>query len=811
MRDQMEEPDRQYEVLRKEVERLREGLRALQQGKVDVVVNDENEISFIVPKSQIEQQDRELELLFDHMMNGFAYHQVVTDTNGLPIDYVFLRVNPAFEKMTGLTGKDVIGKRVSEVLPDIRKTKFDWIKIYGEVALTGQPVQFEQHFADPINEWYLISAYSPQTTYFAVVMKKITARKKAERALNELAKSLAKAQEIASLGNWEWDVASNTLKWSDEIYRIFGVSKNTFQVSYETFLDCVHPQDRAIVQDAVRAALENDKFYSLDHRIVLPDGSIRIVHEQAETVHKNGELTQLVGTVQDITERKQTEYELRKLSLAVEQSPATVVITDLNGIIEYVNPRFVEVTGYSAEEAIGQNPRILKSGKTPVSRYKELWDKIKSGKTWQGELINKKKNGQLFWENSLISPIKDSDDSVTHYIALKEDITKRKKAEEALDTWRIQYEKTIDALSTEVSLLNDKGEILFVNKACRDSAHQSGNHNCFRGEKGDNYFLICEEAARSNIPKAQTMLSGIRKILSGLSDTFTMQYTSCSPDQATTRWFVATVTFFESKEHKFLVVAHEDITNSVLREKAEADRQIAEKANQAKSEFLANMSHEIRTPLNGIVGFTQTALRLAEREKLTLEKCLEYFTKIRQCGQHLTQLINDILDLSKIEAGVTNVDMGKVDLGGVLGTIWSNFEQRATEKNLQLEISIPENLPPVLADRQKLSQVLINLIGNAVKFTENGEISITAFAREPDVLINVSDTGIGIPQEMLDEIFNKFSQVKGKQGEKIQGTGLGLTITRNLIRAMNGDIWVNSESGKGSTFSFNLKAAHEEK
>lgn len=250
-------------------------------------------------------------------------------------------------------------------------------------------------------------------------------------ALKESEDSLKRAQSIAHIGNWDWDIVKNKLSWSMEIYRIFGLNPLEFSATYEAFLNSVHPEDREFVKKAVDDALYGKKPYGIDHRIVLPDGTVRTVHEEAEVIFgENDKPIQMSGTVQDITGHRQAEAELRRLSMIIEQSINVILITDIKGTIEYVNPMFEKVTGWSKEEAIGRNPRILASGETSRGEYEELWGTIGSGRTWRGTFKNKRKDGRFYWGNAVITPIKNDRGVITHFFAVQEDITEKKKSEE---------------------------------------------------------------------------------------------------------------------------------------------------------------------------------------------------------------------------------------------------------------------------------------------------------------------------------------------------------------------------------------------
>ena len=273
--------------------------------------------------------------------------------------------------------------------------------------------------------------YTDEEMCVICVVRDVTEHVQMEKAMRKNEASLANAQRIAHLGNWEWNIVTNELWWSEEIYRIFGLTPQEFGATYDAFLNSVHPDDREFVKKSVNDALYEKMPYSIDHRIVLPDGSERIVHEQAEVIFDSaGKAIQMNGTVQNATERKRAEEEIKRLFTAIDQSINVVFTTDVKGQIEYVNFMFEQATGYAKEEIIGQNPRILASGETTHAEYEELWDTILAGKTWRGIFKNKKKDGQYYWCNGLITPIRNEKGQITHFLAIQEDITEKIKTEE---------------------------------------------------------------------------------------------------------------------------------------------------------------------------------------------------------------------------------------------------------------------------------------------------------------------------------------------------------------------------------------------
>ncbi|MFA5342571.1 MAG: PAS domain S-box protein [Kiritimatiellia bacterium] len=522
-----------------------------------------------------------------------------------------------------------------------------------------------------------------------------------------------------------WPLAEASGKSMEEVFRI------------------VNAQTRATVRNPIAKVMTSGLVVGLANHtaLIARDGTVRQIADSAAPIKdEEGRIRGVVLVFHDVTERKRVEDELRKLSQATEQSPATVVITDALGNIEYVNPKFTQLTGYSLAEVLGKNPRVLKSGELPPGAYKDLWAAITSGREWHGEFHNRKKDGSLYWESALIAPVMDADKRITHFLAVKEDITERKLAEAALSQ------------------------------------------------------------AKNDLEKAYRQLQDSLELESKLT--------------------------FQ-----------------------------AQAANAAKSQFVANISHEIRTPLNGVIGICELLLET----KMTREQ-LEYTQIIHSSAEALLNIINSTLDFAKIEAG--KMDLAQIDfnLKDILESVTGVLGINAANKKLALISSVAPNVPLNLSgDPGRLRQILLNLAGNAVKFTHTGEVAIEVekvdekcsvfgvqdSGRQPGqniahrsfegssdfdvgrsmlnmasggsaehrtlhtehtspVLLRftVRDTGIGIPADKTSLLFKAFSQVDASLARKFGGTGLGLAISKGLVEQMGGSIGVESVHGQGSTFWF---------
>jgi PAS domain S-box-containing protein len=311
----MKDAEESKEQLMNELEELRQRIAKLEASEAK-----RKQAEVALQKSEAKYRS-----LFENMLNGFAYCKILLDENSQPIDFVYLEVNDSFEKLTGLRKEDVVGKRVTEAIPTIEDTHPELFDIYGKVALTGKEAEFDIYF-EPLDIWLSISVYSPQKGYFVAVFDNITERKQAEVALRNSEERLKQAQRIGAVGDWEFDVASQEIYWSEEVYRLFERDPGQGPPTYEENMAYYYPEDSKKLQEQVRRAIESGEEFDTDYRLKLPSG--KSVYQRGIITTKkdqNGRVIKLYGTVQDITERKRAEEALRKAHDGLEQRTAELV------------------------------------------------------------------------------------------------------------------------------------------------------------------------------------------------------------------------------------------------------------------------------------------------------------------------------------------------------------------------------------------------------------------------------------------------------------------------------------------------------
>ena len=576
-------------------------------------------------------------------------------------------------------------------------------------------------------------------------------------------------------------------------------------------------------------------------------GTLCIFRYKNEAIPENIiELSRAIGGQLGFTlENARLFDESRKFRLGLDRSADAVFLTDIEGTIVYVNPSFEKVYGFPPEESIGKKPNIIKSGVTLQEQYKYFWETLLNKETISGEITNKTKDGRLIPIDGTNSPILDEEGNILGFLAIHTDITKRKEDEIALQR-RNEYlaasaeigrlvTSTLDLeaiFKRSVNLIIERfdfyyASIFIINESGDNAVLQEGT-----GEAG----LILKErghkiAVGSNSTVGKATGSGEVVVINDTILDLIHQHNPLLPETKSEAAIPlkigdrtigsidiqsTEVNAFSEDEIAILQILSDQIAVGIdnARSYNLAQQAVEEmrEVDRLKSQFLANMSHELRTPLNSIIGFARVILKGIDGPTTELQQ--QDLTAIFNSGQHLLGLINDILDLSRIEAGKMDLTFDEVNINELISSVMSTSVGLVKDKPVELKTEVEEGLPLIRADAMRIRQVLINFLSNASKFTEEGDIIVKATLDksnkgQPSVTVRVIDTGPGITEEDQKKLFQPFSQVDGSLTRKVGGSGLGLSICHHFIQMHNGQIGVDSAPGRGSTFYFSVPVAQK--
>ncbi|MCP4425825.1 MAG: response regulator [Chloroflexi bacterium] len=470
-------------------------------------------------------------------------------------------------------------------------------------------------------------------------------------------------------------------------------------------------------------------------------------------------------------------------------------VVDARGVILNVNNAACKILGYGEKELVGQSLAIVMLEAASFLQN-SVKDAGRDDMFANVEAAFTAKNGRAIDATLSGSIIRDGDNAAREFVLAMQDVTVRKRIIDALRESEERLRSTLSSISDLIFVLNKN--LVFV--------------DYYLAESGE-AFLPVEMVIGKTVadvfpsPTAQRLENAIQQVAATKS-ALRFDYPLVIDDKEL--WFNARVTIRNGETGEFVgvtVVVRDITARKRTAEALHQAKEVAEAATQAKSEFLANMSHEIRTPLNGIIGMTSllfdTALDGEQRD---------FVRSLRNSGDALHTIVNDILDFSKIESGQLELEEESFDLHRCVEEALDLLAPKATAKGLQLAYSVQGDIPAtILGDVTRLRQVLLNLLGNAVKFTEKGEVVVilqckTLVENEHELHFTVKDTGIGIPKDRMHRLFKSFSQVDSSTTRRFGGTGLGLAISKRLIAMMGGEIWVESELGQGSTFHFTIRA-----
>ncbi|MBW4519767.1 MAG: PAS domain S-box protein [Scytolyngbya sp. HA4215-MV1] len=623
-----------------------------------------------------------------------------------------------------------------------------------------------------------------------------------EQQVAEKTAALTVAQRIARVGSWEFEVATGKSTWSAEQFRILGISPEQGAPDYPEIFDLLPLEDQPKMQTAVETAIAYGSPYEIEHRMLCPDGSICHVVSRGEAIcNDQGQVTKLVGTITDITQLKQAEAQLRQSEATNRALLAAIPDLLLRIRRDGTCHSFIPPNDQRAGTFIPIRQNLSEVLPPDLLQYQlqRIEQALTTGalQVWEHQIP---KNGVLCDEEIRLVPCGPDE-----CLVIVRDITERKRAESALQESEARYRILSEVSPVGIFRFDKPLNCVYVNDRWSEMTGRSKESALGKGwidalHPDDRDQLLAYWQAGYDQLK---------------SDDLIFNHTESrhlQPD-GTINWYYVQVA--QEMDATGAVIGYigslTDITALKQAELAlQQAKEAAEAANQAKSTFLANMSHELRTPLNVILGFTQ----LMSRDSRLSSDLQENLKLIYYNGEHLLKLINEVLDLSKIEAGKLTVETQTIDLFAFLQSLRNTFTQQAKEKNLQFRLEIlPGVLQYIAVDTQKLQQVCINLIGNAMKFTHQGHVTLrvqpsaealssptaSALPISNAICLEVEDTGVGIDAQDLNLIFDAFTQtLSGKQMH--QGTGLGLAISRRLVQLMGGKLTVTSQLGQGSTF-----------
>ncbi len=753
----------------------------------------ENVQKELVERRRIEATLKESEAEFRQVVEAMPLAIRVDDSFGR-----ILYVNPRFEEIFGYRQEELPDRDTwfNLAYPDAgyRQTILTLWKNTIAEKTENRPIEAKVTCRD--GSFRVVQAYGVVMGDRALaVYNDITVLKQAEEKLRQNRMVIENSPVVL----FRWRAEENwPVELVSENVRQFGYEDHQFLNGDIAYASMIHPDDlQRVISEVQECTISGVDFFQQEYRLIARDGRVCWTYDRTFIERdSDGKVTHLQGIVIDISERKLMEQKLaeshRMLHDVIETIPAGVFWKDVSGCYLGCNSLFARDIGRTDPESIaGEYDFNITSPEMAALYRADDLAVIDSGKAkinYEESLITP--DGQQLWLRTSKVPLRNSAGVIYGILGSYEDITESKLAQQALKESETNFSQLFQlapvpmAYAQEIEGFNG----VIWNEAWyktfgypREVAEgRSGVEIDFWVNPGDRSRLV-------ETIKQDTMVEGFEALLKRYDKTVR----ECSIYGC----------FIGTEGRRLMMAVYIDVTESKRAERAEA-------ANKAKSQFLANMSHEIRTPMNGIIGMTHLAL-----ESRNTEQQRRFLRTVQTSAESLLGILNDILDFSKIEAGQMQLDVRPIRLENLLDKIVATMQVAVSEKGLRLEVTQAAGLPVAIwGDELRIHQILLNLVGNAVKFTEEGQVTVQVEPVTEHLMANkivlhfkVVDTGIGIPADKLENIFNSFEQADSSYTRKYGGTGLGLAISRQLAGLMGGSLWAESEPGRGSTFHFLLK------
>ena len=741
----------------------------------------------------------------------------------------FIAINRSGLEAMGWVEKDVLGRRFEDVWPEKGRAVVD-----AAVAqvLEGNQTTFEAECVRPdghlVTWWVVLNPIGDDkggVSGFVGIANDVTARRRSEEALRESQERLALATRGTGIGVWDYWVVEDRLEWDDQMFVLHGVDPKSFAGRFEDWRRCLEPGGWAEFLNDFERALRGDAEFNIEFFIRLPNGESHWLRAVAAVTREDGgQAVRVVGVSYDITARKRAEEALREseerfMKVLYASRDAILLIRD-NTFID-CNEATARMLGYcSRDEFLQTHPSELSPANQPDGREShEKADEMIRIAFERGfhrfEWIHRRANGEDFPVEVSLTPIVHEGKNLLYCVW--RDMTQVKRSQAALQLAHERTRALMESVQAGIVLVRCADRVIveanpaaarmvgvevaeLIGRACNDYICPAQEGQCpvlDCGQDIDNTERTVRRVDGTVVPILKTVTRVRFEGEDYLLESF--------------------VDITERKRMEVdLARSRDDLerTNQALEESIARANEMAvqaESANMAKSQFLANMSHEIRTPMNGVIGMASLLMDtdLTEEQR-------HYAEVVQSSGNALLDLINDILDFSKIEAERLELEMLDFDLRVCMDQFAELLAFRAQEKGLEFVCSIEPDVPTLLrGDPGRLRQILVNLTGNAIKFTLQGEVVIRvglAGENENEATLRfcVRDTGIGIPANKIDLVLNAFEQVDASTTREFGGTGLGLAISKRLAEMMGGELEIESEEGIGSAFSFTARFLKQE-
>ena len=825
---------------------------------------------------RLARSEARISLQYTNALAALDHHAIVATAD---VQGRILSVNEKFCQISGYTREELLGQDHSKLNSGIHTKGF-----FKEMYLTL--TSGESWHAEVCNRakdgqlYWVQSTISPfmgkdgKPTMYVAIHTDITGRKRIELQFQQSQERLLVATRSGGIGIWDWNLQTNELIWDDMMLVLYGLQREGFSGAIDAWQVGIHQDDLEAQLVNTQNAIAGTHVFDTEFRVVHPDGSIRHLKANADVVRDSqGTALRMVGVSWDITETRKQDAELANYRSNLEQlvakktaevqgsadavkhalfelkqqrqvidQHAIVTLCGLDGRITYGNPKFTEVSGYTQDEFLGQDHKLVNSDHHPRGFFKDMYDTINMGGVWRSEVCNRTKDGSLYWVDSTVAAFMGEDGKPREYIAVRTDITERKRSEH----FEVMRSQTMEQLAADapltqvlqdiahhvesispmlicsIMLLTEDGTHLrlgaapslpdFYNEAIENIAIGQGVASCGTAAFTGRPVLVNDIASHPYWEKYRDLAAR-----AGLGACWS------EPVIAMDGKILGTFAIYHRSAHTpqpanlvFISLCSQLVGSAIEQRRASTERKQAEEAahaaNRSKSEFLANMSHEIRTPMNGVIGMVD----ILQQTSLLPEQARMLET-IHGSSMALLSILNDILDFSKIEAGKLEVENIPTHLREVTEGVAQLMLNVAGSKDAQISLFVDPALPVwVMSDPTRLRQVLFNLLGNALKFIPKGVgramLHVHPMVR-PDgvdcVQFSVIDNGIGMSPKVVAKLFQPFTQADATTARKFGGTGLGLSITQRLVEMMDGRISVTSTPGVGSEFmvEFPLRAA----